>query len=82
MTAEIINLRQFRKQKERKENERLAAQNRAQFGRTKADKVQTRVQKARDDAHLDGARINDEAAPTADSASKDQRPDPHSRKPD
>jgi hypothetical protein len=46
MSAEIVNLRQFRKAKERREKEKEAEQNRLTFGRTKADKSLT---KARND---------------------------------
>ncbi|WP_336294297.1 DUF4169 family protein [Bartonella sp. CB169] len=37
--AELINLRQFRKQKKRAENAVLAIENRYRFGRTKAEKL-------------------------------------------
>jgi len=38
MAADIVNLRQFRKQKARSEKEKQADQNRLFFGRTKAEK--------------------------------------------
>ena len=38
MTGDIVNLRQFRKQKTRSEKEKQAEQNRLTFGRTKAEK--------------------------------------------
>lgn len=38
MTGDIVNLRQFRKQKIRSEKEKQAEQNRLTFGRTKAEK--------------------------------------------
>ena len=40
--AEIVNLRQARKQKARAEKEARAAENRVSFGRTKAEKKLTR----------------------------------------
>ncbi|MCV9960975.1 DUF4169 family protein [Pararhizobium sp. BT-229] len=43
MTGDVINLRQFRKQKARTEKDRLAEQNRISFGRTKAEKQLTRT---------------------------------------
>jgi hypothetical protein len=39
--AEIVNLRQARKNKARAEREVTAAQNRVEFGRTKAERKQT-----------------------------------------
>lgn len=38
MAADIVNLRQFRKQKARSEKEKQAEQNRLSFGRTKTEK--------------------------------------------
>ena len=42
--AEIINLRQARKQKARVEKEARAAENRVSFGRTKAEKNLTKAE--------------------------------------
>lgn len=41
MSGDIVNLRQFRKQKTRAEKEKAAEQNRITFGRTKAEKALT-----------------------------------------
>lgn len=38
MTGDVVNLRQFRKQKARSDKEKQAEQNRLAFGRTKAEK--------------------------------------------
>ncbi|XUY25806.1 DUF4169 family protein [Agrobacterium sp. rho-8.1] len=38
MTGDVVNLRQFRKQKARTDKEKQAEQNRLTFGRTKAEK--------------------------------------------
>jgi len=38
VTGDIVNLRQFRKQKARTDKEKQAEQNRLTFGRTKAEK--------------------------------------------
>ncbi|MBN8952292.1 MULTISPECIES: DUF4169 family protein [unclassified Rhizobium] len=38
MSAEIVNLRQFRKKQARSDKEKQAEQNRITFGRTKAEK--------------------------------------------
>ncbi len=55
--AEIVNLRQARKARERAEREKQAAENRARFGRAKAE---TRLETARNEKawrDLDGKRI-------------------------
>ncbi|MBB3647732.1 hypothetical protein FHX14_003950 [Rhizobium sp. BK619] len=55
MSAEIVNLRQFRKKQARSEKEAQAEQNRISFGRTKADKQLTRsLNEKADKAHRDG----------------------------
>ncbi|PDV90285.1 hypothetical protein CO652_02510 [Rhizobium sp. H4] len=55
MSAEIINLRQFRKKQARSEKEKEAEQNRISFGRTKAEKQLTRsLNEKADKAHRDG----------------------------
>ncbi len=58
MSGDVVNLRQFRKQKARSEKERQAEQNRISFGRTKAEKNLTRAlnekaEKTLDQGHLD-----------------------------
>ncbi|MBY5647336.1 DUF4169 family protein [Rhizobium leguminosarum] len=55
MSAEIINLRQFRRKQARSEKEKQAEQNRVSFGRTKAEKQLTRsLNDKADKAHRDG----------------------------
>ncbi|MBX5220149.1 DUF4169 family protein [Rhizobium sp. NLR8a] len=55
MSAEIINLRQFRKKQARSEKEKQAEQNRISFGRTKAEKQLTRsLNEKADKAHRHG----------------------------
>ncbi|MBY3464279.1 DUF4169 family protein [Rhizobium laguerreae] len=55
MSAEIVNLRQFRKKQARSEKEKQAEQNRVSFGRTKAEKQLTRsLNDKADKAHRDG----------------------------
>ncbi|AHF84794.1 hypothetical protein RLEG3_24590 [Rhizobium leguminosarum bv. trifolii WSM1689] len=55
MSAEIINLRQFRKKQARSEKEKQAEQNRISFGRTKTEKQLTRSLNDKvDKAHRDG----------------------------
>ncbi len=43
MSAEIVNLRQFRKKQARSDREKQAEQNRIAFGRTKAEKTLTKA---------------------------------------
>jgi len=43
MSAEIVNLRQFRKKQARSEKEKQAEQNRIGFGRTKVEKNLTKA---------------------------------------
>lgn len=72
--AEIINLRQARKRRGRQEKEALAAANRARFGRTKAERLTSRDQEARQARDLDGKRRErPESDPDSD---KDDGPDP------
>lgn len=52
--AEIINLRNVRKQKARVDKDSQAAQNRVLFGRTKAEKLKQAAEKAQADKHIDG----------------------------
>lgn len=53
MTGDVVNLRQFRKQKARTEKDKTADQNRISFGRTKAEKQLTKA-------------LNDKASKTLD----------------
>ncbi|CDZ47542.1 DUF4169 family protein [Neorhizobium galegae] len=57
MSAEIVNLRQFRKAKERLEKEKEAEQNRLTFGRTKADKSLTKARNDKAEKGLDQSRL-------------------------
>lgn len=55
--SDVVNLRQFRKQKARSEKERQAEQNRISFGRTKAEKHLTRALNDKAEKTLDQGRI-------------------------
>jgi len=57
--AEIVNLRTARKQKARTDKARAAEQNRITFGRTKAEKLQTRAQAELAAKHLDSHKRED-----------------------
>ncbi|MCI9865018.1 DUF4169 family protein [Rhizobium skierniewicense] len=59
MTGDIVNLRQFRKQKIRSEKEKQAEQNRLTFGRTKSEKNLT-------------SALNDKASRTLDQSKLDK----------
>jgi hypothetical protein len=62
--GEIVNLRQFRKQKARAEAEKTAEQNRASFGRTKAERHLTEAERDKAARHVDGHRLDrDEPEP-------------------
>ncbi len=57
--AEIVNLRTFRKQKERSVKEADAQANRLKFGRTKAEKLRVTSEKERAEKHIDGHKRED-----------------------
>ncbi|WDZ75228.1 DUF4169 family protein [Ensifer adhaerens] len=57
MTGDVVNLRQFRKRRERTEKERQAEQNRISFGRTKAEKSLTKALNDKAETRLDQGRI-------------------------
>lgn len=54
--GEVINLRQVRKARAREEREKLAAENRAKFGRQGDERHLTDAERHRHSANLDGAR--------------------------
>ncbi|MFJ1308644.1 DUF4169 family protein [Agrobacterium sp. P15N1-A] len=57
MPADIVNLRQFRKQKARSEKEKQAEQNRLSFGRTKTEKNLTSALNEKAGKALDQGRL-------------------------
>ena len=57
--VEILNLRSARKRKERGERERAADENRARFGRSKAETRQEAAERALVDARHEGHRLDD-----------------------
>ena len=71
MTAEIVNLRRFRKAKGRAEKTAAAAGNRAVFGRTKVAKVADEANNARQKRELDQRRLGHlvDTEPTGSKAS-------------
>ncbi|MBB4039318.1 hypothetical protein GGR34_000953 [Microvirga flocculans] len=61
--AEIVNLRQARKQKARAEKEARAEQNRISFGRTKAEKKLTKAEQDLAQGRLDAHRRDSDEKP-------------------
>jgi hypothetical protein len=57
--AEIVNLRRARKLRERERQQAEAAQNRALFGRSKAEKRVIESERALTEASLDARRLED-----------------------
>ncbi|PYE26936.1 uncharacterized protein DUF4169 [Rhizobium sp. PP-CC-3A-592] len=56
MTGDVVNLRQFRKQKSRVKDEKTAEQNRITFGRTKSEKTLTKALNETSERRLDQGR--------------------------
>ena len=77
MTADIVNLRKARKAKARLDKERLAAENRAAFGRTKGQRLVEQLDRERARKALDAAQR--EPATGEGAAAPDHG---HGRKPD
>lgn len=61
MAAEIVNLRQYRKEKQRQERARAAEQNRARFGRNKAQRREDATDRKRSEQDLDGKQFDPES---------------------
>ncbi|MFL4993717.1 MAG: DUF4169 family protein [Microvirga sp.] len=61
--AEIINLRQARKQKARAEKEARANENRVAFGRTKAEKNLSQAEQDLAKSRLDSHKRDDDEKP-------------------
>lgn len=58
--GDVVNLKQFRKAKERAEKQKRAEENRAKFGRTKADRERQRASEEKQDASLSGHQLEHE----------------------
>jgi hypothetical protein len=56
MSAEIINLRQARKAKERRDADALAEENRAKFGRSKTERKTTQAERDFEARRLEAQR--------------------------
>ncbi|MEM9632173.1 MAG: DUF4169 family protein [Pseudomonadota bacterium] len=66
MSAEIINLRQVRKQKQRQDKDKAAEDNRRKFGRTKAEREAARRRRDELESHVDGHRLETDDGPDGD----------------
>ncbi|MGU3537231.1 DUF4169 family protein [Methylobacterium sp. A54F] len=64
--AEIINLRQFRKARERAEKEARAGENRVVFGRPKRAKTLAETRKALERDRHEGHRLTPDASTSGD----------------
>lgn len=62
MTADIINLRQARKQKARAEAESRAAENRRAFGRSKPERAESKARTEAAVRHLDAHKRDKDPA--------------------
>ena len=60
--GDLVNLKRFKKRAERDEAAKSADTNRAQFGRTKAEKQRDELRAQRADDLLDGHRVDDETS--------------------
>ncbi|NTF32400.1 DUF4169 family protein [Rhizobium skierniewicense] len=58
MTGDVVNLRQFRKQKARNDKEKQAEQNRLTFGRTKTEKNLTSALNDKASRMLDQGKLD------------------------
>lgn len=56
--AEIVNLRLARKARDRRNAEQQASENRAKFGRTKAEKAKQKAEAGREASKLEGLRLD------------------------
>ncbi len=57
--ADIVNLRTFRKLKQRSAKDADAEANRLKFGRSKAEKLKVTSEKERAEKHIDGHKRED-----------------------
>jgi len=58
MSAEIINLRMARKQKQRQDKDKTAEDNRRKFGRSKAERDAARKRRKEQETHVDGHKLD------------------------
>ena len=56
--GDLVNLNQYRKQRERLGRKKTAAANRAKFGRAKGEVLKDRHDRDRDRSEMDGKRVD------------------------
>ncbi|MBR7651343.1 DUF4169 family protein [Brucella oryzae] len=61
--SDIVNLRQFKKQKARAEKQKQADRNRIQFGRTKTEKAFAHTEATKAERFLDQNRLENSKKP-------------------
>lgn len=71
MSAEIINLRQARKQKQRQTKEKTAEDNRRKFGRSKAEREAARRRREELENQVDGHRLDTPARQSVETDEND-----------
>jgi Domain of unknown function (DUF4169) len=64
--GDLVNLSKFRKQRQRTEAARQAAENRVRFGRDKPERTRTRAEQDRQSRRLDGKRLEDTSPEDSD----------------
>ena len=70
MSAEIINLRMVRKQKNRQDKEKTAEDNRRKYGRSKAEREAARQRRETLETHVDGHLLEKPDVPDAEPSDK------------
>ena len=70
MSAEIINLRMVRKQKNRQDKEKTAEDNRRKYGRSKAEREAARQRRETLETHVDGHLLQKPDGPDAEQSDK------------
>ncbi len=61
--GDVVNLNQYRKQRERSSRETRAAENRVRHGKSKADRMMHERERARLDQDLQGKQLLDNTEP-------------------
>jgi hypothetical protein len=57
--GDVVNLNRYRKQRQRIEDAKQAAENRVRFGRDKAERARTKAEQDRETRNLDNSHLDD-----------------------
>jgi hypothetical protein len=57
--GDVVNLNRYRKQRQRIEDAKQAAENRVRFGRDKAERARTKAEQERETRNLDNSHLDD-----------------------